>query len=141
MQLTGSIDIPRPAADVFEFVADPTNNPKWQKGMRSCEWITGGETAVGSQYRQEASFLGRAVISVFEVTAFEPGRSMSFATIKSTFPIQVTRTVESRGEGSCHVNAVIGGGPRVPKFLEGLLGRMAQRSVTRDYARLADMLS
>ncbi len=140
MELTASVEISRPATDVFAYLAEPRNNPLWQKGMKRCEWITDGPIAVGSQYRQEASFLGRSVVSLFEVVELAEGTSITFETIESTFPIKVRRWVEDRGVGTCLVSAVIGGGPRVPRFLEGLVGKIAQRSVTADYERLGAAL-
>ena len=140
MELSASVHIPRPSREVFAYLAEPSNNPLWQKGMKRCEWVTPGSIAVGSQYRQEASFLGRAVISVFQVVEFTEGESITFETIESTFPIKVRRWVEERSDG-CLVSAVIEGGPRVPRFLQGIVNGIAQRSVTKDYARLAAILT
>ena len=141
MELTASVEIARPAAEVFDYIADPANNPNWQKGMRKCAWITEPPVAVGSRYHQEAAFLGRGVSSIFEVTDYVPGESVSFKTVQSTFPIEVTRSVEDLGDDISRVTAVIGGGPRVPRFLRGIVQRIAQRSVSRDYARLVELLS
>lgn len=140
MRLSATREISRPAAEVFEFIAEVTNNPTWQKGMRRCEWLSPAPAAVGSQYRQEASFLGRAVVSVFEVVEFDPGARVVIQTIESTFPIRVERRVESIDENSCRVFAEIEGGPSVPRFLQGFMGKLAQRSVTGDYNRLVELL-
>jgi hypothetical protein len=74
------------------------------------------------------------------VTAHEPGRLIAIETIKSTFPIQVVRTVEPTGNDSCRVSADITGGPErgVAKLVESLIGRWAQKSV--DYDRLVQLL-
>ena len=138
MRLSATREIRRPAADVFEFVADAANNPIWQKGMKQCEWLTPAPTAVGSRYRQEASLLGRPVISVFEVVELEPGARIVIETIESTFPIHVERSVEVIDATSCRVSALIDGGPTVPRYLKGLSLRLAQRSVTADYNRLVE---
>jgi hypothetical protein len=47
MQMTATRTIGRPAGAVFEFFADATNNPRWQKGMVSCEWVLGEPMEVG----------------------------------------------------------------------------------------------
>ena len=52
MRLEATRQVARPADGVFEFVAEVSNNPRWQKGMNSCEWITDGPVAVGSRYVQ-----------------------------------------------------------------------------------------
>ena len=35
-----TVDVARPAADVFAFVSDFENNPRWQRGMVSCRWVS-----------------------------------------------------------------------------------------------------
>jgi uncharacterized membrane protein len=132
--------VARPADEVFEFLADASNNPRWQNGMRSCRWETDGAIEVGSRYRQEASFMGRPVCSLFEVTEYESGRRIAIETIESTFPISVERRVDATDTGSSRITATIDGGPRVPRFLAGAVQAMAQRSVDRDYDRLVTLL-
>lgn len=137
MELSATRTINRPAAEVADFFFDAVNNPSWQKGMRRCEWETPDPIGVGSTYLQEAAFLGRPVISRFEVTEHTPGESISIETIESTFPIAVTRTVESISPSSCRVNAQISGGPGgVFAIVAPLIRRVAQRSVDADYDRL-----
>jgi hypothetical protein len=140
MILTATRSIGRPAAEVFTFLADAANNPRWQKGMKRCEWVTPGPIAVGSQYRQEASFLGRPVVSVFGVVEFAPGSRIVIETIESTFPIRVERSVAAVGPDSCRVSAEITGGPKVPRFAQGMVAWPAQRSVKADYDRLVGLL-
>lgn len=142
MQITSSTIIDRPADEVFAYVADFSNNPTWQQGMRSCTWTTEPPIGVGSRYEQEAAMLGRPVRSTFEVTGYEEGRSISIATIESTFPIQVTRTVEPLADGRTKVSAAVGGGPEglLGRLAEPLMKRMVKRSVDGDYARLKALL-
>ena len=135
-------DIGRRATDVFEFFANAANNPKWQKGMRSCVWTSQPPIAIGSTYEQKARFMGRDILSTFKVTGYEPGRLIAIETIKSTFPIQVVRTVEPTGDASCRVSAHITGGPEkgLARLLEPLGGRVAQKSVDGDYDQLVQLL-
>lgn len=137
MKMTATRQINRPADEVFAFLADATNNPKWQDGMVACEWRTPPPIGADSIYEQHARFMGRDVKSVFVVTEHEPGRSIKIETIESTFPITVQRWVEQTGPRSCTVNAKIGGGPTgLMRLLEPLVARRAQRSVDADYDRL-----
>ena len=142
MELNATRIVKRPADDVFTFFADASNNPRWQDGMRSCVWLTDPPIGVGARYEQRAKFMGWSVISVFEVTGYEPGRMIHIETIKSTFPIQVTRLVEPIDDTSCRVTANISGGPQagLMKWMEPLIGRNAQKSVDSDYDRLVQLL-
>jgi carbon monoxide dehydrogenase subunit G len=132
-----AIEIARPADEVFAFLADFENNPRWQGGMRSCTWTSREEQVVGSTYVQEARFLGRRIDTHFRVTEYEPGRKISIESTKSTFPIQVTRKVEPLGEGRCRVTAHIRG---QPTGLLRLFSGMVRGSVRKDYAKLKVLL-
>ena len=91
---------------------------------------------VGATYDQEARFLGRRIISKFVVTEFMPGERISLETTVSTFPIQVTRSVEPTDDG-CRVTAHIRG---QPTGLLKLFSPMVPMSVRRDYAALKALL-
>ena len=132
-----SVDIDRPADEVFAFLADFENNPSWQGGMRSCEWTSEEHPAVGATYTQEARFMGRRIETRFVVTEYEAGRRISIESTKSTFPIQVTRSVEPLSEGACRVSAHIRG---QPTGVLKLFGSMVKRSVGKDYGKLKALL-
>jgi len=142
MEMTVSRVVARTGDEVFTFFADASNNPKWQDGMVSCQWTSEPPIVIGSTYEQKARFMGREIVSTFEVTKYEPGRLIAIETIKSTFPIQVVRMVEPTDVDSCRVSAHITGGPEkgFAKLVEPLIGRSAQKSVDRDYDRLVQLL-
>ena len=141
MQLSATRVIDRPALQVFAFVADVSNNPRWQKGQVSCRWTTPPPVGIGSTYDQEARFLGRRVLSTFEVVEYQPGRSVTIQTVTSSFPIRVRRSVEPLDEGRSRVVAEIDGEPGgFFRLVAPLVRRLAQRSVDADYDRLKDLL-
>jgi len=132
-----SIEIERPAEIVFDYVADMANNPSWQRGQQRCTWTSEPPIAIGSTYDQEASFLGKAIVSSFEVVEFEPGRRIRIVSTAGTMAIDVTRTVEPLGDDRCRVGAtVLGDPPGVLRLLGPLLSPLVRRSVAGDYKRL-----
>lgn len=143
MRLTAQREIARAAGDVFAFFSDASNNPKWQKGMISCEWTSLPPIGVGSTYEQRARFMGRQIVSSYVVTEFEAGQLIAIETTKSTFPIRVMRRVEPIDDATCRVSADITGGP--DNWLARLIGPMvekrAQKSVDADYDRLVQLLA
>jgi len=142
MELGAVREVARPADEVFAFFADASNNPRWQKGMVSCEWTSEPPVDVGSTYEQRARFMGRDIVSTFVVTRLEPGRLIEITTLESTFPIQVVRTVEPIDEDVCRVSAVITGGPDrgLLRLAAPLMRSRAQKSVDADYDRLVQLL-
>jgi hypothetical protein len=133
MHLRSSLEIGRPANEVFDVVADFARNPEWQGGMRSATWT--------SEPPQVARFLSRDVVTSFEVVAYEPGRSITIESRASSFPIRVTRAVEPITDTASRVTADVSGEPgRFFRLFGPLLARIAERSVRRDYRRLRELL-
>lgn len=141
MDLFATRTIERPAEEVFAFVSDSSNNPRWQKGQISCVWTSPQPIGVGSTYQQVARFLGRTVTNQFEVIEHDPGRSITIRSISGSFPITVRRSVEALGPSRSRVTAEISGEPGAMFRVAGpLLRRLAQRSVDADYDRLKSLL-
>ncbi len=140
IRTTTTIEIDRRAAEVFAYVSDFENNPRWQGGMVEARFTTDPPLRVGTRYEQLARFLGREIRSTFEVIELEPGRLVKATTVESTFPITFTRIVEPAG-GGCQVTAIVeGDASGIFKLAEPLMRRKVQRSIDADYARLKELL-
>lgn len=140
--VTIEVVVERPADEVFAFVSDFENNPRWQRGMRSCRWTSPPPHREGATYDQVARFLGRDIISSFVVVEHELGRRVKITSTAGPFPITETRTVEPDGESGAKVTAVVeGDASRFFRLAAPLLRPMVARSVRRDYARLSRLLA
>jgi uncharacterized membrane protein len=135
-----SVHIDRPSDEVFAFISNFENNPQWQSGQIEARFTSDGPLRVGSTYDQVAKFLGRRIISTFEVLEYEPGRRVKASSTSGSFPITFTRMVEPAGDGA-DVSAVIeGDSSGFFKLAEPLLARMVQRSVDTDYRNLKNIM-
>ena len=133
--------IRRRAEDVWHFIADMSNNPRWQKGMQSCEWTSDPPLRLGSTYDQRARFLGRDIVSSFKVTEFVEGEHIRIITTGGTMPIDVTRSVEPVTDNVSLVEAIVRGDPRGPfRFAAPFMKPLVKRSVEADYKRLKELL-
>ena len=140
MEMRSEVEIARPADEVFSMIADMARNPEWQRGMVSCDWTSEEPHGVGSTYEQVASFMGKRILTTFEVTEFEPPERIRIQSIVSTFPLDVTRTVEPTATG-CIVTAIVRGEPGgMMRLFAPVLRRQAQRSIDADYQRLIALL-
>lgn len=127
-------------ADVFAFLADHANNPRWQQGMESCTWTTPPPIGVGSRYDQVARFLGREIRTEFEVTAFEPDRSITIESRSGPLDLHITRSVEASGDDT-RVTAVIQGTPTgLFRIAEPLMAGKVRKDINGDYDRLVALL-
>ena len=141
IEVTAAVDIDRPAEQVFDYLSDMANNPKWQKGMQECRWTSDPPLRVGSTYDQVAKFLGKEILSSFEVTELDPGRRVRIQTTSGSMPLDITRSVEPRGDDRTAVSANIKGDPSgLFRIAAPLMRFMVQRSVNKDYRRLKVLL-
>ena len=141
MEVTASINIDRSPQEVFDYLADMSNNPKWQNGMQACTWTSEPPLRLGSTYDQEAKFLGKRIVSSFEVVEFEPGERIRIRTTSGTMPIDVTRQVAPSENGGTEVRAVVRGEPTgLLRLAKPVMRLLVQTSVHRDYRRLKQLL-
>ena len=75
-----SIQIDKPAADVFAYSSNYDNATKWQGGVESVE-VDGNGNQVGGKYIEVRKFLGREMRTTLEVTAYEPDVKWAAKTI------------------------------------------------------------
>ena len=133
--------VSRSAEEAFAFIADMSNNPRWQKGMRECRWTSEPPLRLGSTYDQVARFLGKEIVSSFEVTEFEQDRLIRIQTTKSSIPLDITRTVESLDDDRSRVAAIVrGDSSGLFRLADPIMSQIVQRSVRRDYQRLTELL-
>jgi len=68
VRIEGEIVIKRPLEEVFDFVADERNEPRYNPRMRRAEQISDGPIGVGTRFRAEIASMGRLVEMVIEFT-------------------------------------------------------------------------
>jgi uncharacterized membrane protein len=72
-----SITVSRPIDEVFAFLADGENGPRWRSGVLDVQRVSGD--GVGAQYRQGVKGpMGRRIAADYEVTEFAPPRALGF---------------------------------------------------------------
>lgn len=141
IEIRAQVEIECSPEAIFDFLADMSNNPTWQKGMQECRWTSDPPLQLGSTYDQVARFLGKEIVSSFVVTEFEPGHRIRIQTTSGTMPIDVTREVVTVADGRSSVSATVRGDPTgVFRLAAPMMRLMVHRSVTRDYRRLKELL-
>jgi len=72
-----SVTVERPVEEVFAFLADAENDPRWRSGVLDIERVAGD--GVGARYRQGVKGpMGRRVPGDFEITEYAPPRAIGF---------------------------------------------------------------
>jgi hypothetical protein len=77
-RIDGELFINRPVTEVFDFVADERNEPRYNPGIRRAEKLSPGPIGRGTRFLAEAATGRRTSGITIEYTAFErPGRLAS----------------------------------------------------------------
>jgi uncharacterized membrane protein len=74
------VTIRRPASEVFGFIADGLNGPKWRTGILDIAHVSG--SGVGATYKQGVKGPGgRRIDADYRVTTYEPNSRLAFEAI------------------------------------------------------------
>src|SRR5438094_9910691 len=94
-----SIVIDRRQEDLFEYVSDHTNAPRWQRGLLEVRRATDGPIGVGTRHTFVRTFMGRRLEASNEFTRYEPSRLVAFNATSNGRPGPGTYVVGPPGAG------------------------------------------
>jgi uncharacterized protein YndB with AHSA1/START domain len=97
--ITASIEVARPAPEVFAYVTDPSTFPEWQEGVVSGH-MDGSPTHVGSRCTTVRRIGGRDREVSTKITEFDPPRRWADRGVDGPIRAIVAVTVEPLADGS-----------------------------------------
>jgi uncharacterized membrane protein len=107
--------IDRPPDEVFAFVADPANNPKWRSYVESSGWSDDGPMRVGRRGYQTSKIMGRRMSVEAEIVEWDPPHRVTWQTLQGGATVRSWVTVRPEGTGSMvtggaegEINGIIG---------------------------------
>jgi uncharacterized membrane protein len=139
VDVTAEVHVARPREQVAAYMTDPANDPEWIGGLREARVLGDGPLVEGAQVARVASFLGRRIEYVNEVTRLEPGRLLDMRSVEAPFPMRITYSFEDRDGGTLVRNHVRGGGGLF-SLGSPLFAPMVRRNVRKDLERLREVL-
>jgi hypothetical protein len=126
--------------EVFDFMANPENDLKWQKGLISSEWITPTPAAAGSNKRVVTRFKGMKLETTVKYTAWDAPNSFTFLSDDSPFSVGATTIFEAKENGTQLISKGQIEGKGLSKLIAGLAARQAQKDQIGNYERLREIL-
>jgi uncharacterized protein YndB with AHSA1/START domain len=128
--------------EVFDFLADPANLPRWQTGIVSAERTSSGPVGVGSTARVVRELAGQRVAVDLAVTAFEPGRRLVLASAVSGIGVEATLDLVPRAEATdLRFEMTIRAQNVFMAPLEGMVAGAAEHDLADSLRRLQAVLS
>jgi carbon monoxide dehydrogenase subunit G len=90
--------IDRPVKDVFAFVTNLNNMPKWNSAVVSLQQVTPGPMDVGTKFKSVGEMMGRRIEGEVQVTSYEPDSKTGFQ--MNAGPVQVNVTIAFKTVGT-----------------------------------------
>ncbi len=112
-QFEATVEIDRPIAEVFAFLADGENDPRFSPRVQRIEKRTAGPTAEGTVYASTVKDAGMTTRREFRISAFEPPTRIRWA--------ETSKNLVTAKEGGYDLRPTPEGGTRVRIYnvLEG----------------------
>lgn len=130
-QFEATVEIDRPVAEVFAFLADGGNDPKFSPRVQKIAKTTGDPTTVGTVYVSTVKDAGMTTKREFRITEFDPSARIRWA--------EISKNLVTAKEGGYDFAAVTDGRTRLRVFnvLEGhgigkLIVVLALRAARKD---------
>ena len=135
------IEVDRPTSEVFDFVADQTNAPLWQRGLAGVQRMTPPPVGVGTEHVFERRFAGMTIESRNRYTAYEPGRFVAFEIPSGKMTGHASYLVEPSGANSSRLASEMHFSfTGAAALFTPLLARMLERDGKKNLATLRDLL-
>ncbi len=141
MRIVASVNIGRPASQVWAYVADYGNDPSWRGGVTQMRPSQPGPAQVGVTTHELLRLLGMTFRTDATIGRVEPGHRLQWRAYDRQKRLEGSRLVEPTGPASCRFTEVVEGhllGPSRP--LEPLVAWLLQRQTTADLRRLKNLL-
>jgi hypothetical protein len=130
-ELTREITIAAAVEEVFDYVADPHNAPRYISSITRIVSGPEGSPSVGQRWKAEANFLGQNTSIMLRLAALQPNRGVRFF-LEGERPAALSLTlVGSKPVGYTKVLLSLEV-PSVPTFLlAGLMGGLLSADLSR----------
>jgi len=135
-----SVLIARPLEEVFAFVEDARNRPRWDGSVTSEELTSPEPIGVGTTVRTKLSSMGREYEYTWEVTEHVPPNRMTIESTSGPFPTTLAYQLDGRDGGTSVDFAVTGRPTGLLRLLQPVIARNMQANLDRGFARLKELL-
>ena len=135
-----SVVIARPIDEVFAFIADARNRPRWDDSVESEELTSPEPVDEGSTVRTRMRSMGRDYELNWEVVEHEPPRHQRIESTSGPFPTTLAYDLTEDGEGTALRFSVTGRPTGFMRVLQPLVARRTQRNLDNAFPRLKEIL-
>ncbi len=141
-RVSGSAFIPSPPTEVYAYLAEPTNLPRWQEGVVSSVRTSPAPTVAGSTGRVVIEMMGQRVTADTTIREAVPDRRLVIATKASGMSV-VGALDLAPADGGTRItfSSEVKAESIFMAPLEGVVADVAERNIEPSLARLREALA
>jgi uncharacterized membrane protein len=141
VRIVGSVEIDRPASQVWAYVADYGNDPSWRAAVTQIRPSVPGPAQVGVTTHERLRLLGLTFRTDATIDQVEAGRLLQWRAHDRQKQLHGSRLVEPTGPASSRFTEVVEGHLLgLSRPLGPLVAWLLQRQTTADLRRLKHLL-
>jgi len=135
-----SIIINRPVEEVWKFISNVENIPKWNRGTRKGRVTSDGTIGIGTTVQYLRQFLGRQMLVKLQVSEYIPNKMIALKLNAGRITAQTGFTFESVEGGTrlTHPSEIELGG--LWKLITSILNPMLERDGREDMANIKRLI-
>jgi carbon monoxide dehydrogenase subunit G len=134
-----TVEIDRPREEVFAFVTDPANYPRWQPSLVEVRPHSRGPLRLGSEATEVRRFMGREVESTWTCVEHEPDERSAIQADDGPVPFKGTFVLEALGART-RFRWIVETWGAAARLGGPLVGRTTRRELEQNSARLKELL-
>ena len=132
--------VPSRLDEVFAFVEDARNRPRWDDSVISEELTSPEPIGVGTTVRTRLRSMGREYEYTWEVVEHQPPSRMTIESTSGPFPTTLAYQLAER-DGGTRVDFSVTGRPAgLLRLFQPLIARNTQANLDRGFPRLKQLL-
>jgi uncharacterized protein YndB with AHSA1/START domain len=123
------VSINRSVSDVFNFLLDGANNPRWRPGVLDIQHDASTPAGLGAVYKQGMKGSGGRIDGDYKITSLVPNQRIEFHVIVGPARPTGTYTLEPAGSGT-QVSFVLDFQPKgLARLMDGMIAKTMQSEV------------
>ncbi len=134
-----SAEIARPVDEVFAFLAEPVNLPRWQTSLLEVRPHRRGLLRPGVEVTETRQFLGRVMETTWVCTEHRPSRRSVIESEEGPVPFRGTWELEPAGPGTRFTWTLEAGG-LAARVASAIAARMTREELAANTLRLKQLL-
>jgi carbon monoxide dehydrogenase subunit G len=132
--------IDRPPAEVFPFIADARNRPRWDDSVDSEELTSPEPIGVGSTVRTKLTSMGREYEYTWEITEHQPPTRQRIESTSGAFSTSLAYDLEPSNSGTRLRFEITGRPGGALRLMQPLIARNTQKNLDAAFPRLKQLL-